>query len=98
MISCGTGVADVSIGTEKVRVMRARFHAELDELMTDLATMARMAAQMMTTAAIALHQTDLALADVVIADRDPMDATLGNAEQRCVSVLALQAPVASDLR
>jgi phosphate transport system protein len=78
--------------------MRARFHAELDELMTDLATMARMAAQMMTTAAIALHQTDLALADVVIADRDPMDATLGNAEQRCVSLLALQAPVAGDLR
>jgi phosphate uptake regulator len=50
--------------------MRATFHAELDELMTDLARMVRLAAQMMTNASIALHQSDSALAGLVIADRD----------------------------
>ncbi|MEO7193441.1 MAG: phosphate signaling complex protein PhoU [Pseudonocardiaceae bacterium] len=78
--------------------MRVTFRAELDELMADLARMARLAGQMMTTASIALHQIDLALAELVIADRDQMNAMLDDTEQRCVTVLALQAPVAGDLR
>ena len=78
--------------------MRASFHAELDELMTELARMARLAGQMMTNASIALHQTDLALAGVVIADSDQMDGMLDDMERRCIIVLALQAPVAGDLR
>ncbi len=78
--------------------MRASFHAELDELMTELARMTRLAGQMMTNASIALHQTDLALAGVVIADSDQMDGMLDDRERRCIIVLALQAPVAGDLR
>jgi phosphate transport system protein len=78
--------------------MRTTFHAELDELMIDLARMARLAAQMMTNASIALHQTDLALAGLVIADGDQMNAMHNDAERRCVTLLALQAPVAGDLR
>jgi phosphate transport system protein len=81
-----------------VRVMRATFHAELDELMIDLARMVRLAAQMMTNASIALHQSDFALAGLVIADRDQMNAMHDDTERRCVTLLALQAPVAGDLR
>ncbi|MGH3829307.1 MAG: phosphate signaling complex protein PhoU [Pseudonocardiaceae bacterium] len=78
--------------------MRVTFRAELDELMADLARLARLAGQMMTTASIALHQIDLALAGLVIADRDQMNALLDDIERRCVTLLALQAPVAGDLR
>lgn len=78
--------------------MRTTFHAELDELMTDLAGMVRLAAQMMINASIALHQTDLARAGLVVADRDQMNAMHDDIERRCISLLALQAPVAGDLR
>jgi phosphate transport system protein len=78
--------------------MRTTFHAELNELMTDLARMARLAAQMMINASIALHQIDLARAALVIADRDQMNAMHDDMERRCISLLALQAPVAGDLR
>jgi phosphate transport system protein len=79
-------------------IMRATFRAELDALMIDLARMARLAARMMTNASIALHQTDLALVDLVIADGDQMNAMHDDAERRCIRLLALRAPVAGDLR
>lgn len=78
--------------------MRTTFHAELDELMTDLARMVRLAAEMMINSSIALHQTDLARAELVIADRDQMNAMHDETERRCICLLALQAPVAGDLR
>jgi phosphate transport system protein len=79
-------------------IMRAMFHAELNVLVGDLARMARLAARMMTNASIALHQTDLALAGLVIADGDQMNTMHDETEQRCITLLALQAPVAGDLR
>lgn len=78
--------------------MRETFQAELDTLIDDLATMARLASQMMTNASTALHQADLALAEVVISRDDEMNALHDDMEQRCISLLALQAPVAADLR
>ena len=77
--------------------MRETFQAELDALIGDMAAMARMAAQMMTNASTALHQADLALAEVVISRDDEMNALHDDMEQRCISLLALQAPVAADL-
>ena len=78
--------------------MRAAFHAELDELMADLARTVRSAGDMMSNASIALHQSDFTLAERVIADRNHTNATLDDTERRCISLLALQAPVARDLR
>jgi len=78
--------------------MRATFHGELTELITDLARMTRLAGQILTNAAIALHQTDLALADVVIADCDQMTASLDDLEQRCVILLTRQAAGAEGQR
>lgn len=83
---------------QKVNVVRTAFHDGLDELIADLARMVRLASQMMNNASIALHQTDLALADLVIADRDHVNAMLNDTERRCIILLALQAPVAGDLR
>lgn len=78
--------------------MRAAFHAGLDELVSHLARMVRQAGEMMTNASIALHQNDLALAAMVIADCDGIKVTSRALEQRCVTLLALEAPVAGDLR
>ena len=83
---------------EKVGAMRAAFHAGLDELMRDLVKVVRLTGQMMTNASIALHQTDLALAALVIAEHGQIKANYDVMERRCVSLLALQAPVAGDLR
>ncbi|MGH3769656.1 MAG: phosphate signaling complex PhoU family protein [Pseudonocardiaceae bacterium] len=78
--------------------MRATFQAGLDELVGELARMVRRAGQMMSDASIALHQNDLALAELVIAERGRIKAMYDVMERRCISLLALQAPVAGDLR
>jgi phosphate transport system protein len=78
--------------------MRAVFHAELTELITDVARMVRLAAGMMNNASIALHQSDFTLAGRVIADRDRTTVVLDALQRRCITLLALQAPVARDLR
>lgn len=78
--------------------MRAAFHDKLDALTIDLGRAAGLAGRMMTNATIALHQADLALAGLTIAHRHQMNAMLDQMEQRCITLLALQAPVAGDLR
>jgi phosphate transport system protein len=85
-------------GTGKVNIVRAMFHTQLQELLHTLARMTRLTGQMMTQAAIALHQADRALATLVITDRDQLIGSLAAVERRCVTLLALQAPVARDLR
>ncbi|MGH3901653.1 MAG: phosphate signaling complex protein PhoU [Pseudonocardiaceae bacterium] len=78
--------------------MREIFHTELDELIGDLARMARLAGQMMTNASTALQHADLGLAELVISREDEMAALCDEMDQRCINLLALQAPVAVDLR
>lgn len=85
-------------GTGKVNIVRAMFHTQQQELLHTLATMARQTGQMITYASIALHQADRALAALVITDRDELTGSLAAAERHCVTLLALQAPVARDLR
>ncbi|MBV8992623.1 MAG: phosphate signaling complex protein PhoU [Pseudonocardiales bacterium] len=78
--------------------MRATFHTGLEELVSRLARMVRLAGEMMTNASIALHQDDVPLADLVIADCDQIKAMHKWLERRCITLLALEAPVAGDLR
>ena len=78
--------------------MRETFRAELDALISDLASAIRLAEQMMTNASTALGQGDLALAELVIADQARTSALCDDMDQRCVTLLVLQAPVATDLR
>lgn len=78
--------------------MRETFRAELDALISELASAIRLAEQMMTNASTALNQGDLALAELVIADEARTSALCDDMDQRCVTLLVLQAPVATDLR
>jgi phosphate transport system protein len=78
--------------------MRAAFRAGLDELVSHLARMVRLTGEMMTNASIALHQNDVALAALVVADCEQVKAMHKSLERRCITLLALEAPVAGDLR
>lgn len=78
--------------------MRKDFHDKLDRLIGDLATIVRRAGQLMTNASTALQQADLALAELVISGGDDMTALPDDIRQRCIDLLLLQAPVATDLR
>ena len=78
--------------------MCATFHAQLDELIIDLVRMTRMAGQMMTNAAIALHQADVPLTTVVMANRDQINAMHDDTEQGCIALLVQQAPDTDDAR
>ena len=78
--------------------MRESFHAELDSLIRDLARAARMAGQLMANASTSLSQADLALAELVLSCESEMKALCDDMDQRCVKLLVLQAPVATDLR
>jgi phosphate transport system protein len=78
--------------------MRTMFRADLDRLITDLARMARRAGQMVTNASNALHQNDITFAGLVIAERERMNSIHNDTERRCMTLLALQSPVAGDLR
>jgi phosphate transport system protein len=78
--------------------MRESFHAELDRLIEDLAKAARLAGQMMTNASTALNHADLALAELVLSSEGEMQALCDDMNQRCVKLLVLEAPVATDLR
>jgi phosphate transport system protein len=78
--------------------MRETFRAALERLTDDLARAARLAGQMMTQASTALSQADLGLAELVISSRAELRALCDSMDQRCATLLALQAPVATDLR
>jgi phosphate transport system protein len=78
--------------------MRQTFHAELDSLIDGLARTTRLASQMMTNASTSLNQADLGLAELVISGEGEMTALCDDIDQRCVRLLVLQAPVATDLR
>lgn len=78
--------------------MRDTFQAELETLLGDLARTARLAGEMMGSASEALQRADLELAESVISRADEITTLREDMEQRCVSLLALQAPVAADLR
>lgn len=92
----GAGVSPGEVG--KVQVTRAAFDAELTELLGDLAGMGRLAGQLMINASAALLQADLALAELVIARAAEIAVRYHDVEQGCLTRLAPQAPVTTDLR
>ncbi len=78
--------------------MRQHYHEQLDEVSAQLIAMAGMAESAMERATRALLNCDLALAEAVIADDAALDALAQRVEDECIEVIALQAPVASELR
>ena len=78
--------------------MRTAYHEQLDALTEQLAEMCRMAGIAMERATQALLQADLVMAEQVIGDHEKIVATSARAEEAAFVLLALQAPVAGDLR
>jgi phosphate transport system protein len=78
--------------------MRTAFHEQLDALTAAIADMCGQAGRTMRDATQALLAADAALAESVIGGHDEMMVNGVCAEQDAFTLLALQAPVASDLR
>src|SRR6201992_2015158 len=78
--------------------MREAYHDRLGELATSLADMCAMVGTAMERATTALLDTDLALAEQVISDDSAVDVARTAYEEEAYALLALQAPVATDLR
>ncbi len=78
--------------------MRTAYHEQLDQLTQQLGDMCGLAGAAMERATQALLQADLALAEQVISDHDQIVAMSARAEEAAFVLLALQAPVAGDLR
>jgi phosphate transport system protein len=78
--------------------MRTAFHEQLEALKATLGDMCGIAGVAMERATQALLQADLILAEQVITDHDRLLAMSRKAEESAFVLLALQAPVAGDLR
>ncbi|HEY4604973.1 MAG TPA: PhoU domain-containing protein, partial [Blastococcus sp.] len=78
--------------------MRESYFEELDDIRSCLVEMANTVGSQMSTATTALLDADVALADLVIAGDEQIDATRESIDQRCFTLLARQQPVATDLR
>src|SRR6266516_3227684 len=77
---------------------RKRFHDELAALESEVLGLGERAERAIAKAVQALVHKDDGLAEQVIAEDDALDATYLDIEQRILSLLATQTPVASDLR
>ena len=78
--------------------MREAYHDQLGQLADQLADMCGMAGDAMERATASLLDADLALAEQVIGDDAKIDDVRADIEEQAYALLALQAPVATDLR
>jgi phosphate transport system protein len=78
--------------------MRDVYQEQLDDLAAALASMCTQVAEAMEKATRALLEVDLQLAEEVITGDVRVDETRAAAEEKAFALLALQAPVATDLR
>ncbi|HEX2213910.1 MAG TPA: phosphate signaling complex protein PhoU [Mycobacterium sp.] len=78
--------------------MRTAYHEQLEQLSEQLGEMCGLAGAAMERATQALLQADLVLAEQVITDHEQIVSMSARAEEAAFVLLALQAPVAGDLR
>lgn len=78
--------------------MRTVYHEHLSELAEQLSQLCGLAGATMERATRALLQADLASAEQVISDYDKIAAMGTRAEENAITLLALQQPVAGELR
>jgi len=78
--------------------LRAEFHHQLEDIQTGIARMSAGVTELVPRATDILLSMDLEGAEYVILGDDEYDAKALELEERCFKVIALQAPVATDLR
>jgi phosphate transport system protein len=91
-------LAVVHLARARMGGMREKFQADLNDIGGLLVDMADDVRAAMRRATAALLNSDAALAKAVIAGDDGIDARYRQVEEQVYDVIALQAPVASDLR
>lgn len=77
---------------------RKSFDEELQEMKQDILKMGSVVEEMLAGSVKALRDRDVALADEIIAKDDVVDEYNLTIEQHCLRLLALQQPMARDLR
>ncbi|MGB0436736.1 MAG: phosphate signaling complex protein PhoU [Mycobacterium sp.] len=78
--------------------MRTEFHHQLDALNTDLAHMCELAGEAMQRATLSLLTVDLDAAEQTITELETLARLRHDVDHAALTLLARQAPVASDLR
>jgi phosphate transport system protein len=78
--------------------VRQTFHEELAILEQQLLQMGTLTIKMVHDAVVALQQSDVMLAEYVISQDDVVDGMDIDIETKCMNLLALQQPMARDLR
>ncbi|MFZ0322875.1 MAG: phosphate signaling complex protein PhoU [Actinomycetes bacterium] len=78
--------------------MREQYHEQLDEIRSELVTMTKLVSDAMGRATHALLAADLAAAESVIASDSDIDVLADRIEEEALDLIALQAPVARELR
>ena len=78
--------------------IRKSFHHQLDQIHADVVRLGALVTEFIPRATDALLKGDLREAQAVIDDDDILDDLTMQIEERCFQVLALQQPMAGDLR
>jgi phosphate transport system protein len=78
--------------------LRRSFHTDLDEAKNELVRLAAMVTETIPRTTAVLLDSDLEGADYIIRADDEIDGRSMDLEEHCYRILALQSPVASDLR
>jgi phosphate transport system protein len=78
--------------------IRRNFHHELDMVRDDIVRMAGLVSEALAQATSAFLDGDLSVADDILSGDDVIDTLALDVEERCYQLLALQQPMASDLR
>lgn len=87
----------MTAGTEHANTFR-HFHDQLDELKARLLVMSTLAEELVEQSVEALLRHDQGIAEMVIAGDKEIDQLEVEIEQRAIALLALQQPMARDLR
>jgi phosphate transport system protein len=77
---------------------RSHFHEKLEAMEMELLTLGELAGNAVQNSVEGVMQQDDALAERVVAEDDEIDRLYIDLDQQMLSLLALQAPVAADLR
>lgn len=83
---------------ERATELRTSFHHQLDELRDGIAKLAARVTESIPRATQILLTQDLEGAEYLVLGDDEIDARALELDERCYELLALQSPVASDLR
>jgi len=89
---------DRQLGDQPREELRVDFHHQLEEIQRGIARLSAGVTELVPRATEILLSMDLEGAEYVILGDDEYDAKALELEERCFKVIALQAPVATDLR